>query len=575
MEPVIHILQVLALCLPQQAPERVIVVDMLDNGSFEETSPLGVPWWRTSRGAAQVAGDSSLVTLANDFAEQPIAAYAPLARQLVIEGEVHGDGLLTLSDGSGAQARIELKGAGWHAFVVKDTQLVQPRFTLRLAALGKDEARWRNLHARVALPCPDEAALREEIRGCFAQIVAPWLEHCLDAQGPRKTSLLTHIPDAVTGEAVVAIPGGFHPFWDQLWNAARALDDKRWLAAFEGYASDYLELCHDPRTGLPRLWDGERDVPLSDNSVEIALPLGFLIDLADHGPEKLRARAKAAALKIGETVLAEGVMPDGSISAKYFPASAKTDSGVNTLRRFDVAAQLARLTALSGDARFLRASGEALATFEFTQVWAGDWSKIDPAFDDDFGHYGARAVTIAGAAVQDKLFRNFALAGFAHFEPLWRDALRLGGNVAADQVRCWVLLADLARLDEDAAKRIRTLLAAAVRSHFKGEQYDDGTWGDLTIFGFDPRAVKVGDYSGAPQNLLHGIAALYRKDLGLRTDEQRALYTAVLRSSIAAYLQPQGFLMLRARAQGTNLADGTLRMMLGLARMLEALSARG
>src|SRR5690349_8603890 len=92
MERVIHTLQVLALCLPQLATERVIVVDMLDNGSFEETSALGLPWWRTSRGAGQLGDDASLVTLAGDFAEQPIAAYAPLAAQLVIEGEVRGDG---------------------------------------------------------------------------------------------------------------------------------------------------------------------------------------------------------------------------------------------------------------------------------------------------------------------------------------------------------------------------------------------------------------------------------------------------------------------------------------------------
>ena len=222
--------------------------------------------------------------------------------------------------------------------------------------------------------------------------------------------------------------------------------------------------------------------------------------------------------------------------------------------------------------RFLRASGEALAAFEFTQAWAGTWWKIDGAFDDDFGTYGGRAVTIATAAPHDKLFRNFALAGFAHFEPLWRDALRLGGNVAADQVRCWVLLAELARLDEDAGKRIRPLLAAAVRSHVKGEQYEDGAWGDVTIYGFDPiRNVKVGDYPGSPQNLLHGLAALYDSELGMRTDEHRALYTAVLRSSIAAYLQPYGFLMMRKRASGANRADGTLRMMLGLAKMLQAL----
>jgi hypothetical protein len=318
------------------------------------------------------------------------------------------------------------------------------------------------------------------------------------------------------------------------------------------------------------MWDGERDVPL-DVSVEIALPLGFLIDLAEHGPESLRARARAAALKIGETVLAQGVMPDGSISAKYFPESAKTDPGVLSLRRFDVAAQLARLTALSGDARFLKASGEALAAFEFTQFWAGEWSKIDPAFDDDFGHYAARAVTIASATPSDALFRRFALEGFAHFEPLWRDAMRLGGSVAADQVRCWGLLADLARIDQDASERIRPLLAAAVRSHFKGEQYEDGAWSDVTFFGFDPRTVSVGDNPGVPQNLLHGLAALYRKDLGLRTDEQRALYTTVLRSSITAYLQPHGFLASRERVSGANRADGTLRMMVGLAKMLQAL----
>lgn len=592
----IHTLHVLALCTQAaasagQPAEPVIVVDLLDNGSFTETAGEAVdehgfhplPWWRTSRGNEQqiyYANARCLQTRAGDFAEQPIAAYAPLAGQLLIEGEVEGGGVLTLVDGSGARARFELPSNYWRALRIDGDEIARqlghaplPRFTLRLEALGKEDACWRNLHARVALPCPDEKALREEIRKCLEQIVAPWLERCLDRQGPRTSSLVTSIPDAVTGEPLQTIPGGFFPFWEQLWNAARALDDARWLAAFEGYASDYIELCLDPGTGLPRLWDGERDVPLPEKSVEIALPLGFLIDLAEHGPESLRARARAAALKIGETVLAHGIQPDGSIAAKYFPASAEVDPGVVELRRFDVAAQLARLSALSGDARFLKAGGEALATFEFTQAWAGVWWKIDPAFDDDFGHYGARAVTIAGAAPQDALFRHFALEGLAHFEPLWRDALRLGGNVAADQVRCWTMLADLARLDADAAKRIRPLLVAALRSHFKGEQYEDGAWGDVTIYGFDPvtTGLQVGDYPGAPQNLLHGIAALYRKDLGLRTDEMRALYTAVLRSSIAAYLEPHGFLMLRQRSSGANPAAGTLRMMLGLSSMLEAL----
>ena len=581
MRRVIHTLQILALCLPllacsrQQPPERVITLDLLDNGSFEEQSPEGVPWWRTSRGAAQLASDAGrpcLVTRAGEFAEQPVAAYAPLAAEMVFEGEVRGDGLVTLLDGSRANTRFELKGAGWHPFRIQPPNGARPRFTLRLEALGKEEALWRNLHARVALPCPDEAALRAEIRRCLEQVVPPWLERGLDTQGPRTSALLTHGIDAVSGEAVLTFAGGYHPFWDQLWSAARALDEPRWNAAFERHAADFLELGLDPGTGLPRTWDGETDQPLSDASVEIALPFGFLIDLAERGPEKLRARARAAALKVGETVLAHGVQPDGSIAAKYFPASAEVDPGVNSLRRFDVAAQLARLTALTGDPRFLGACGEALATFEFTHAWSGQWWKIDPAFDDDYGTYAGRAVTIAAAVPADALFKKFALDGFTHFEPRWRDALRLGGNVAADQVRCWMLLADLAKLDEPAAARIRPLLKTAVRSHFKGEQWEDGAWGDVTVFGFDPvHDEKVGDYPGAPMNLLLGLAALYRADLGLRTDEQRALYTAVLRSSITAYLQPHGFLLTRKLSSGANPAYGTLRMLPGLAKMLQSL----
>src|SRR6188508_2950690 len=128
MPRVIHTLQILALCLPalacsrQAPPERVVTVDLLDNGDFAEQSPEGVPWWRTSRAAAQIASDGGkpcLATRAGDFAEQPIAAYAPLAEQLVLEGEVHGDGLLTLVDGAGTSTPSELKGAGWRPFRIQ------------------------------------------------------------------------------------------------------------------------------------------------------------------------------------------------------------------------------------------------------------------------------------------------------------------------------------------------------------------------------------------------------------------------------------------------------------------------
>ncbi len=575
---------------PNVPAERVLQVDLLDNGDFDEAADdvVGeqgqkpIPWWRSSAGRAQLVEDdgrAALSTKSGEWAEQPVAAYAPLVDELVIEGELSGAGRVVVVDGPGGRAVFDLAGSGWRALRIDGAAIAaklgrapMPRLLVRLEPLGDATAHWRGLHVRVALPCPDEAALREEIHACLRRIVEPWLARGLDDLGPRKSGFLARVPDAQSGEPTVAMQSAFNPFWEQLADAGAILGERAWSAAAERFDADLLELGFDPATGLPRLWDAARDVPLSGSSVEIASTLGYLIDLAQHGRELVRGKARAAALKIGETVLAKGVQPDGSLGAKFFPATGEVDTGVVALRRFDVAAQLARLSALTGDKRFVHAASEALAVFEFTHAWSGAWWGIDPSFDDEFGHYGARAVTIAGAAPEDALFRRFALDGWEHFRPLWRDALRMGGNVAADQVRCWVLLAELAQLDAKAGEEIRPILHAAVRSHVKGEQYGDGSWGDVTIFGFDPNAnLQVGDYPGAPQNLLHGLAALYRADLGLRTDEQRALFTAVLRSSMQAYLLPKGFLMGRTPQNGPNPAAGTLRMMLGLTKMLKAL----
>lgn len=572
------------------AAERVLPVDLLDNGDFAESAEgiedeegrQPIPWWRSAAGRAQLVEDEgrpALRTGAGQWAEQPVAAYAPLVSGLVIEGQVSGAGRVVIVDGPGGRASFEFPGSGWRTLRIDGASLsaqlgraAVPRLVLRLEPLGEGAAHWRGLHVRVPLPCPDEAALRAEIHACLRQVVEPWLARGLDDFGPRKTGFLARIPDAESGEPTLSMQSASNAFWEQLSSAAAILGEPRWAEAARRSDADLLALGLDARTGLPHLWDARRDVPIDTTAVEIAGTLDHLIDLAERGPEELRAPARAAALKMGETVLAKGVQPDDGIGAKYFPATGEVDPGVVALRRFDVPAQLARLTALTHDERFLEAAGEALASFEFTHVWQGTWWMIDSAFDDEFGHYAARAVTIARAAPQDALFRNFALEGWRHYRPLWRDALRLGGNVAADQVRCWVLLAELAELDAAAAEEIRPLLCAAVRSHVKGEQYGDGAWGDVTIFGFDPKPnLQVGDYPGAPQNLLHGLAALYRADLGLRTDEQRALYTAVLRSSMQAYLLPKGFLLGRTKQNGPNPAAGTLRMMLGLTKMLRAL----
>ena len=91
------------------------------------------------------------------------------------------------------------------------------------------------------------------------------------------------------------------------------------------------------------------------------------------------------------------------------------------------------------------------------------------------------------------------------------------------------------------------------------------------MFEFSPKVnLEVGDYPGAPQNLLNGLASIYG-EVELPKDEIRAMYTAVLRSSVEHYLREYGFLIERAERPGRNSARGTLRMLLGLVKMLRKL----
>jgi hypothetical protein len=244
---------------------------------------------------------------------------------------------------------------------------------------------------------------------------------------------------------------------------------------------------------------------------------------------------------------------------------------VNQLRRLDVPLQLMRLSKLAGEERFALAAREPLVTLEFTNYWHGTWDEIDPGFDDNFGHYGARAVRALLAVPSEPYYRRFALEGWKRYGPLWPDAMRFGGNVAADQVRCWKLAVDIARVEPSLKTAIGPLLRTAARSHFKGEQYGNGAWGDVTVFDYGPKELQVGDFPGTPQNLLTGLATIYVDELGLRTDEIRAMYTAVMRSTMTQYRKPYGYLLARETA-GSNTAYGSMRVLTGLVEMLSALA---
>jgi len=141
-------------------------------------------------------------------------------------------------------------------------------------------------------------------------------------------------------------------------------------------------------------------------------------------------------------------------------------------------------------------------------------------------------------------------------------------------VRCWNLLGDVVKLEPSEKESISGLLRMAARSHFKGEQYGNGAWGDVTFVAFDPQFdLAVGDLPGLPANLLKGLALAYDDALGLRGDETRARFAAVLRSTVATYRRPHGFLSTIHEMPGHNSAIGSLRLLPGLVGMLEALSA--
>jgi hypothetical protein len=255
------------------------------------------------------------------------------------------------------------------------------------------------------------------------------------------------------------------------------------------------------------------------------------------------------------------------------PGTGEPVLGYSHLRRFDVTAPLTRLGAREGDERYRDLGREAVVEFEYTWMWPGTWEAIDPGFDDDYGHYASRALVMSRAFPEEASFRRVLRGGYDFYAPLWRDALRLGGNVAADQVRCWSIVAGLAELEPELRDEVAELLRAARRVHFKGEQYQNGAWGDVTIFGFDPKAgLQVGDLPGMPQNILGGLGSIYREELGLRDEETRAMFTAVMRSSEEHYKQPHGYLVTRALHKGANPGGGSLRFAAPLAEMLARLS---
>lgn len=594
------LLACLALPTPCQGPETgggpepECLVPVLRNGSFDEALTAGIaglPWWdlRISPGGRmrveEVDGRNALRIAGDVLVRQYLPAYAPWVDRVVLRGSVRGSGGLTL--GGGPHVTHDFVSAGWRDFEV-DVATAElaagseflPRLTLVLHGVEERGvpvwSSWTGIEVLAPLPCPAEADLRAELLGHLDAFFSRVLAVALDGEG-EPTPFLALDFDARTGEALGPMRrvAGEVTFHELLFEAWRAEPREAWRAALVEFARAYMERCLHPNTGLPCRWDPVADVRLGDEPVEIHRGLGFLVDLATHGPAELRAPALAAAERAARTILARGVQPDGEIAAKYRPRDAQPRFDVPHLRRLDVPAQLARLAALSADeelaAALLRAAEEACLTLQYDHYWPGTWDAIDPGFDDNFGHYGARATWMWTAHPENPVFRALAMSGYGRYAPLWRDAVRYGGNVASDQVRCWRIARDLARLEPSIAPEVEELLDRAAHGHFQGEQLANGVWTDLTVQGFRPSELPVGDLGGVPVNLLEGLGIAYDG-----SPEARARFTAVLRTTVERMGAAHGFPTdRRADVDATQPVRGlvgSLRFATGLVPMLEALT---
>ena len=589
-----------ALAPEAAAREDVLLMQLLDNPNFSESLPdeaagerVEVPWWRTTKGAEQLIGrelpdgtkEQWLWVSQGVSAEQPLAAYGPTAGGIVITARVSGAGRLVVIDGAGREhverfavpvgEELELSVgplSGLEAF----QEGVRPRLTVKLASSKESTAYFESVRADVPLPAPSAEELRVEVIALLEQVISLWAERGLDREGPRETGFACNRWDVITGERLQTQRGRAHPLFSLMGEALTVEERDDWRQLYDAYLGDWLELCFDDQTGFPRTWLPLEDEAFVQPSVEMAGIMQLLVDTMESEREPFASKAKERAEVIAELVRQRGTLPDGNVAAGYSGADGTPMLNYIPLRRLGLPAELVRFGELIGDETYLTIARGALATMEFTHSWPGTWQRIDPGWDDRYGHYGHHAVKMWEAAPKELAFQSFALDGWRFFAPLWEDSLRLGGFIAADQVRCWMILKDIVALDERERPLVQERLRAAVRSHFKGEQYETGAWGDVTFFQFDPKTnLEIGDLPGLPSNLLLGLATLYGEDLGHSDEELRALFASVMRSSVEHYRRDYGYLVTRTQSAGANPCGGSIRLGVALAEMLKGLSSEG
>lgn len=578
--------------VPGAAQDAVVRLELLRSPNFQPVRgaqpTLPLAWWRSSGGHALCAPEGGLRIIAGQWAEQPVAFPREHGAGLELHLTLFGEGQLRLRDGGGREGVLQLGAAGEessHALAYTDLAEVLggepvPRLVVRLEGVDEVGAVWRRASCELPLPCPSPGALRQKLVDEVAWVIGLYREQGADVRGPQRTAFVANYFDVVTGERLYPLPGRHSAIADLYLDAARCGVPGASEANL-AMVTDLLLLGFSPETGLPWMIDCDKDVPKGQTPLEPHKTLEFLIDVARDGAPGLSAelcvQAHSAARRLAAACLAKGTLPDGQLSAKYVPGTGQPSTSYPALRRLDMPAQIASIARFDGLDEPPIAVVDAVAHLLYTHTWVGDWDEIDPGFDDNYGHYGGRGVVLWGAYPEVSMFRDLAMGGWDYYAPRWRDTLRFGGNVAADQVRCWRIFAEAARLEPTIVEPLGMLLHDALVMHWKGQQYDGGAWGDVTVKRFDPKGnLQVGDIKGLPQNMLNGMAVLYDRrfaetSYGMGLPEQRARIDAVLDSTRRHYRRPFGYLSTRTQVAGDNPCGGELGLAAGLVEILLAM----
>lgn len=571
-----------------QASQAAIEVSLLRGGLFELVPPQGMrapAWWRTldsqRLGGWQLVREDAETWLVLEpgtalVQNLPWPPGVP-ADGLVFRGKAEGAARASWSGFGGTGFNGDLQGA----FELTGQQLVgesggEPRFALTLYCPedAARPARFAGLSVTGRLPQVSAADLKQELVAELEAYFAAALTYGTDDLGEVPTPFLVRDFDLASGQPRGAPRARvtLHPLYSEMLRAHRAAPRESWEQALIAFVDAFLTAGIEPESGLPRFYDPLSDRPRSGDPLEIRAHLAFLLDVVEFGPEAVRERALEAARRIAERVLQMGLLPDGTIAAQYVPDRAVALTNTPPIRRLDVPASLARLGRLTSDSDLRDVARDAVLEMEYAHWWPGTWDAIDPGFDDDYGHYGQRAATMLKAWPDVPAFERLSVGGLEHYLPLWRDAVRYGGNVAADQVRCWEIAAKLARLVPELREPVAQRIDEALHLHLVGEQIPQGRWIDVTVVDFQPQHLPVGDTAGAPQNLMFGLGmALDPEALGqggplLRDpDECRAWFAALWRAEGRLGAGEPGSFEARLR-----LLPGTVRALEGLSRSLQA-----